>query len=212
MYHVGKRLSFKGRLCTIRYVGHVEGTKSDKEYLGVEWDDLKGKHDGTYQGKRYFTCSSLSPTAASFVLSSSRTADPEQSFVDAVREKYGTPATTDDSDEIVISGKTVEEVGFEKIRAQQARLHELKIVLVDGQRVSRAENVLLEIRSVCPIIEELDLSRNLFTNFSEVAKICSELGSLKNLRIRQVSLVYGSRRMLTITVEIDSKMCLRVLV
>jgi len=127
--------------------------------------------------------SSLSPTAASFVLSSSRTADPEQSFVDAVREKYGTPATTDDSDEIVISGKTVEEVGFEKIRAQQARLHELKIVLVDGQRVSRAENVLLEIRSVCPIIEELDLSRNLFTNFSEVAKICSELGSLKNLRI-----------------------------
>lgn len=212
-------MSFKGRLCTIRYVGQVEGTKSDKEYLGVEWDDLKGKHDGTYQGKRYFTCKSWckshqprilaklilniyaglssSPTAASFILSSSRTADPEQSFVDAVREKYGTPATTDDSDEIVISGKTVEEVGFDKIRAQQARLHELKIVLVDGQRVSRAENVLLEIRSVCPKIEELDLSRNLFTNFSEVAKICSELDSLKNLRIRQVSLVYGSRTMLT---------------
>ncbi|KAH7403550.1 hypothetical protein BKA64DRAFT_669327 [Cadophora sp. MPI-SDFR-AT-0126] len=183
MYYVGKRLSLKGRLCTVRYIGAVEGTKSDKEYLGVEWDDLKGKHDGVHQGKRYFTCLSSSPTAASFVLSSSWAADPEQSFVDAVREKYGTPSTTDDSDEIVISGKTVEEIGFDKIRAQQARLHELKIVLVDGQRVNNAENSPHEIRTTCPKIEELDLSRNLFTTFSEVAKICSELESLKNLRI-----------------------------
>ncbi|KAL5314003.1 hypothetical protein ACEPPN_018427 [Leptodophora sp. 'Broadleaf-Isolate-01'] len=127
--------------------------------------------------------SSPSPTAASFILSSSRTADPEQSFVDAVREKYGTPATTDDSDEIIISGKTVEEVGFDKIRAQQARLHELKIVLVDGQRVSIAERSTLEIRTVCPKIEELDLSRNLFDSLAEVAKICTELESLKSLRL-----------------------------
>ncbi|KAL2067119.1 hypothetical protein VTL71DRAFT_1543 [Oculimacula yallundae] len=182
-YHVGKRLSFKGRLCTIRYIGQVEGTKSDKEYLGVEWDDLKGKHDGVHQGKRYFTCLSSSPTAASFILSSSRVADPEQSFVDAVREKYGTPATTDDPSEIVISGKTVEEVGFDKIRAQQARLHELKIVLVDGQRISTAESSSLEIKTVCPKIEELDLSRNLLENLAEVARICAELDSLKSLRI-----------------------------
>ncbi|CAL3963620.1 unnamed protein product [Diplocarpon coronariae] len=182
-YHVGKRVSLKGRLCTIRYIGPVEGTKSDKDYLGVEWDDLKGKHDGTYQGKRYFTCCSQSPTAASFVLSSSWTADPEQSFVSAVKEKYGAPAGADDSDVIVISGKTVEEVGFDKIRAQQARLHELKIVLVDGQRVSRAENSPGEIRTVCPKIEELDLSRNLIRNFAEVADICKELEALKSLRL-----------------------------
>ncbi|KAG4441200.1 hypothetical protein IFR05_003318 [Cadophora sp. M221] len=182
-YYVGKRLSFKGRLCTVRYIGQVEGTKSDKEYLGVEWDDLKGKHDGIHQGRRYFTCSSPSLTAASFILSSSRTADPEQSFVDAVREKYGTPTTTDDSDEIIISGKTVEEVGFDKIRAQQARLHELKIVLVDGQRVSIAESSALEILTVCPKIEELDLSRNIFDSLAEVARICTELESLKSLRL-----------------------------
>ncbi|PBP22553.1 CAP-Gly domain-containing protein [Diplocarpon rosae] len=182
-YHVGKRVSLKGRLCTVRYIGPVEGTKSGKEYLGVEWDDLKGKHDGTHQGKRYFTCWSQSPTAASFVLSSSWTADPEQSFVSAVKGKYGTPAVADDSDEIVISGKTVEEVGFDKIRAQQARLHELKIVLVDGQRISHAENSPGEIRHVCPKIEELDLSRNIIENFAEVAEICKELESLKSLRL-----------------------------
>ncbi|PBP24547.1 CAP-Gly domain-containing protein [Diplocarpon rosae] len=182
-YHVGKRVSLKGRLCTIRYIGPVEGTRSDKEYLGVEWDDLKGKHDGTHQGKRYFTCWSPSPTAASLVLASSWTADPEQSFVSAVKGKYGTPAVADDSDEIVISGKTVEEVGFDKIRAQQARLHELKIVLVDGQRISHAENSPGEIRTVCPKIDELDLSRNLIEKLAEVAEICAELESLKSLRL-----------------------------
>lgn len=124
------------------------------------------------------------PTAASFILSSSRTADPEQSFVDAVKGKYGTAAKDDDSDEIVISGKTVEEVGFDKIRAQQARLHELKIVLVDGQRITHAEKLENEIQTVCPKIEELDLSRNLLQYFAEVARICTELDSLKSLRVK----------------------------
>ncbi|KAI9050721.1 hypothetical protein LZ554_004841 [Drepanopeziza brunnea f. sp. 'monogermtubi'] len=182
-YYVGKRVSFKGRLCTIRYIGPVEGTNSDKEYLGVEWDDLKGKHDGTHQGQRYFTCWSSSPTAASFLLSSSRAPDASQSFVSAVEEKYGSPATSTDSGVNVISGKTVEEVGFDKIRAQQARLHELKIVLVDGQRISHAQSNAGEIKSVCPKIEELDLSRNVIESFREVVKICGELGSLKSVRV-----------------------------
>lgn len=134
--------------------------------------------------KPEYTGLSSSPTAASLLLSSSRTPDPERSFVDAVRQKYGKPATADESDEIVISGKTVEEVGFDKIRAQQARLHELKIVLVDGQQVSTAESSPLEIRTVCPKIEELDLSRNLFDTLAEVARICTELESLKSLRIK----------------------------
>jgi hypothetical protein len=101
-----------------------------------------------------------------------------------VQEKYGCPATSTDSDVNVISGKTVEEVGFDKIRAQQARLHELKIVLVDGQRISHAESSAGEIRAVCPKIEELDLSRNVIVSFREVVKICGELGALKSVRVK----------------------------
>lgn len=101
-----------------------------------------------------------------------------------MKEKYGAPATAADSDVNVISGKTVEEVGFDKIRAQQARLHELKVVLVDGQRVSHAEESAGEIRTVCPRIEELDLSRNVIGKFEEVARICGELKALKNLRVK----------------------------
>jgi tubulin-specific chaperone E len=52
---VGTRLSFDGALCTIRYVGEVEGTKG--VWLGVEWDDpARGKHNGSHKGRRYFDC------------------------------------------------------------------------------------------------------------------------------------------------------------
>lgn len=55
IYHVGQRVSFASALCTVRYIGPVEGT--EKEWLGVEWDDTsRGKHDGEHKGVRYFTC------------------------------------------------------------------------------------------------------------------------------------------------------------
>ena len=53
----GRRISFSGALCTVRYVGTIEGTKGD--WLGVEWDDpSRGKHDGSHGGVRYFECRS----------------------------------------------------------------------------------------------------------------------------------------------------------
>ncbi len=54
-YAEGDRLSLKGQLCTVRYVGPV----ADKAgtWLGVEWDDpARGKHNGTHNGRAYFTC------------------------------------------------------------------------------------------------------------------------------------------------------------
>ena len=52
---LGTRFALSGYIGTIRYVGEVEGT--DGVWLGVEWDDSnRGKHNGTKDGKRYFTC------------------------------------------------------------------------------------------------------------------------------------------------------------
>jgi dynactin complex subunit len=52
---VGKRLSYNGALCTVRYIGDVSGTTGT--WLGVEWDDpSRGKHDGSHKGTRYFEC------------------------------------------------------------------------------------------------------------------------------------------------------------
>lgn len=86
--------------------------------------------------------------------------------------------------EIEISGKIVYEVGFDKIRAQLAQLHELKIVLVDGMRIAQAETEDKKIRKVCPKIVELDLSRNLFQTCEEIIKICAELDNLRSLRLK----------------------------
>lgn len=54
-FHIGQRLSSKGQLCTVRYVGPVTGKSG--EWLGVEWDNAsRGKHNGTSEGINYFQC------------------------------------------------------------------------------------------------------------------------------------------------------------
>lgn len=59
-FAVNQRRSYDGNLCTIRYVGKVEGTSGD--WLGVEWDNpTRGKHSGEHNGVRYFTCISPAP-------------------------------------------------------------------------------------------------------------------------------------------------------
>lgn len=114
-------------------------------------------------------------------------------FVEALRTKYASEVTVDlqpisSGPQIVISGKVAEEVGFDKIRKQQAQLSELKIVILDGMRIDAAtaaggqEKKL--IREVCPKVTELDLSRNLFTRLDTVAEICSQLKLLRALKLK----------------------------
>jgi len=54
-YYEGRRLSYGGNLCTVRYYGEVHDTKGD--WLGIEWDDpTRGKHSGDHRGVKYFRC------------------------------------------------------------------------------------------------------------------------------------------------------------
>jgi len=196
-YHCGQRVSFKNQICTIRYIGPIEGT--DKQWLGVEWDDpQRGKHYGAHKGIRYFTCkcftsspkpilisdAGLNPsqTPGSFV-AQTQAKDLEQSFVEAVEKKYATDATISD-DPVVISGKVVEKVGFEKIRRQQAQLAALKVVVVDGFRINKATDSGSSIHAICPNIQTLDLSRNLFETFDQIIEICRNLEHLRILRLK----------------------------
>ncbi|KAJ5086660.1 hypothetical protein NUU61_007967 [Penicillium alfredii] len=201
---VGQRRSFDDNLCTVRYVGGVQGTTGD--WLGVEWDDpTRGKHSGEHNGVRYFTCRSTQPTAGSFVRPS-RPSDPPRSFLEALREKYASEfeqelarkasseGGVNQKTAIEISGKVVEEVGFDKIRKQLAELEELRIVLLDELRIvgvnssyDQTEDSLLEsaqqIQATCPKIIELDLSRNLLSRWRDVWEICNQLKQLKRLKL-----------------------------
>lgn len=230
---LGQRRSYDdGNLCTVRYVGTVQGTSGD--WLGVEWDNpTRGKHSGQHNGIRYFTCiilfpggmcrlcadvetgKSKYPTAGSFVRPS-RPADKPRGFLEALREKYASefleqqkqeqqPSHGDSfaygkdplHDSIEISGKVVEKVGFDKIRKKLAELQELKIVLLDGLRVSgiledddagsvERDRACREIEETCPKITELDLSRCLLSRWKDVNDICGRLGRLRVLKLKYV--------------------------
>ena len=57
-WHIGHRLSYEGKSCTVRYFGKIR----DKEglWLGVEWDnETIGKHDGSLNDHRYFSCKTI---------------------------------------------------------------------------------------------------------------------------------------------------------
>jgi tubulin-specific chaperone E len=129
-------------------------------------------------------------STGSFVRTS-RPTDKPQSFVEAVRQKYATDdiavplsAAPTSNTQHVISGKVVEEVGFEKITRQLAQLGELTTVIVDGLRINKAETAISKIRETCPKIINLDLSRNLFKKFEDVGDICVELDNLRTLKLK----------------------------
>lgn len=205
----GKRLSFSSHLCTVRYHGPVEGTTGT--WLGVEWDDpTRGKHSGSHQGTQYFTCQNPSPTSASFIRPS-RKPDPPRSFVKALKAKYASEEEEQEEDPdvkvvfnlqsphqqqerkpVLFNGKPAEEIGFDKIRRQLAQLSELRIIILDGLCMHRPEARGMkwmedgekdDVKNACPKAVELDLSRNLFEEWREVAAICEQLPGLRGLRV-----------------------------
>ncbi|PGG96784.1 hypothetical protein AJ80_09788 [Polytolypa hystricis UAMH7299] len=209
MEHIttGSRLSFNGDLCTVRYAGEVQGTKG--QWFGVEWDDpTRGKHSGDHQGVKYFACKSNHPTAGSFVRPS-RPTDKARSFLQAAHDKYvselqnlnnskhadlSSLADAAASKPIVISGKVVEEVGFEKISKQLAELQQLRIILLDSMTIQGVlatnvpsqggyEKELERIGETCPKIVELDLSRNPLRSWREVTDICRQLRDIRILKL-----------------------------
>lgn len=94
---------------------------------------------------------------------------------------------------IEISGKIVEEVGFDKVRRRLAELQELRNVLLDGLCVTgvlaqeegeeKRDQARREIGRTCPMIKELDLSRNLLSRWCDVADICGQLKQLRLLKL-----------------------------
>ncbi|KAH0603853.1 uncharacterized protein H6S33_007512 [Morchella sextelata] len=185
-FHINQRLSFTpgqaytAARCTVRYSGPVDGTTGT--WLGVEWDvEGKGKHSGVHGGKEYFKCKA--PGNASFIRTTRRP-DDTLSFLEGLRRKYTTADDPPDAHAVLslTANKVFEEVGFEKIQKKLGQLKELKIVILDGLCLARADAA-GEIAETCPKIEELDLSRNLFEDLQTVASICAALPHLRSLKI-----------------------------
>ena len=119
-------------------------------------------------------------------------------FLEALRKRYAPDAQKSGDDRSVsfesslsIGSKRSEDVGFDQIRQQLAALQELRIVVLDSlciNHIGDSANTpddLNQIRSQGLKIVLLDLSRNLFERWSEVACICSALKtSLRTLTVK----------------------------
>ena len=66
-----------------------------------------------------------------------------------------------------------------------SKLSELTIAVLNNMCINYSENNLQEL---CPNIEELDLSSNLFNSWSQIADIARQLSSLQILNVRYVSM------------------------
>lgn len=92
-FWVGQRVHASGdsqRIGTVKYVGPVEGYSGT--WVGVDWDNGEGKHDGSINGVRYFHAKS--ERSGSFV----RAQNLSQgiSLLEALRIRYRGDSTEDE--------------------------------------------------------------------------------------------------------------------
>ncbi|RCI07047.1 hypothetical protein CU098_013582 [Rhizopus stolonifer] len=186
---IGSRIQVGKDRATIRFIGSVPGSKG--EWLGVEWDDpSRGKHDGSREGVRYFEC--RGSTSGSFIRYHPEKILLGVTFLDALRDKYleqdeltrikgEAYDKSKDRGELYLGGNkqiVVETYGFEKIQR-------LKVVGLAEQLVQSADAP-DQISEAKLTIEDLDLSRNLISDWETVSLIASQLPQLVILRLNHL--------------------------
>lgn len=141
-----------------------------------------------------------SPTSASFIRPT-RSSDPSIGLLEAISAKYA-PSSGDGHSRhegIRISGKTVEEVGFDKIERQLAGLNLLRIVVLDNLAVRGICHTPLSFQEPDKLppeveeqlswlqatkVEQLDLSCNLLEVWAEVVLMSLAAPNLWSLKLQ----------------------------
>ncbi|XP_067243718.1 tubulin-specific chaperone E [Chanodichthys erythropterus] len=173
---VGRRVSCDGHRGTVRYVGPVPPTAG--VWLGVEWDHPdRGKHDGSHEGVRYFSC--RHPTGGSFVRP--KKASFGVDYVTALKRRYEEEPEEPAGDELKISSRTVMMVGFDDVKLKQ-KVEKLTEVGLRRCEVS-GPGPQNEIRNTTPFVQSLDLSGNLLSSWEIVAAITEQLECLQELQL-----------------------------
>ncbi|KAJ3028299.1 UNVERIFIED_CONTAM: hypothetical protein HDU68_001979 [Siphonaria sp. JEL0065] len=203
---------------TIRYEGEIEG----KQWFGVEWDDpSRGKHSGQHpKDQSTFLFRVSFPNSASFVRADSQKVLVARTFLAAVRERY--VADNSEELKVHQNSKSsglrtrapneeveVEMVGWEKMRQKLGSLQSIKILGLAGMQIGFVDDAVkarggteIEHADVdqasdalfhtFPLVEDLDLSRNLFSLWEDVARITKQLPQLESLRLNSNRLSFSS--------------------
>ncbi|KAJ2732369.1 hypothetical protein IW152_003842 [Coemansia sp. BCRC 34962] len=174
---LGRWISIDGDDGIVRFVGPVDGTSGT--WLGVEWaNPERGKHDGSKDGKQYFTCKSKGTNSGSFIRCVDRI-DWGQTLLEAARSRYITD-TSKISTPSTIDGRRgkIEAVGFDKIANEQSDLLGLTVLGLDSLRVYELGpcGVMANVRS-------LSLARNYLTGWQQVGDILAAFPNVDTLDI-----------------------------
>ncbi|XP_014555432.1 hypothetical protein COCVIDRAFT_27637 [Bipolaris victoriae FI3] len=211
--YLGKRLSYASHLCTVRYHGSVEGTTGTwlgVEWDDPTRGKHSGSHQGTQyftclnpsptSGSFIRPARKPDPPRTFVKALKAKYASEEEEYGEEgpqdpdvqVVFNLQAPHKQQDRKPVTFNGKPAEEIGFDKIRRQLAQLSELRIIILDGLCMHRPEargtkwmedGEKSDVKDACPKAIELDLSRNLFEDWREVAAICEQLPELRSLRV-----------------------------
>jgi len=156
----------------VRYMGEVAGRR-EQQWYGIERDEEKrGKHDGVYDGYRYFQCR-REGSFGSFV--KPKMISGRQTLGQAVMEKYS-PKKLSVTDSVVVS-KPVE-------------LDQLTLCSVSGMKVAAISP---EDESIIPSVTDLDLSNNLLSSWGCLATNFAAFEHLSSLTLSENYLVVEER-------------------
>ncbi|KAK1422181.1 hypothetical protein QVD17_25125 [Tagetes erecta] len=169
------------RIGTVKYIGEVKNYSGI--WIGVEWDNSDGKHDGSVNGVRYFTAQF--PNSASFVRPHNLSSG--VSLLQALNIRYRTSSTKEELDEMYVLSASkkrvnVQLVGTDKIEDILGRFEELPGASLSYLGVSCSGEP-VEIRKTLPNLKELDLTGNLLSDWKDVDAICSGLPALTALNL-----------------------------
>ncbi|XP_072912738.1 tubulin-specific chaperone E isoform X2 [Hemitrygon akajei] len=184
---VGRRIACRDEYGTVRFVGKVTSTSGI--WLGVEWDNPeRGKHNGTHEGVQYFQCSH--PTGGSFIRP--QKANFGVDFLSAVKDRYGPEGNQGIQDcqgnPVHWCKKPIELLGNPGAEIKQRWFETSLIVSVVDCKVSHVVDE-DEISSICPNVIELNLAKNLFVSWDQVAQITRHLRKLEHLDLSQNKLM-----------------------
>lgn len=179
--HVGVRVSYRGALGTVRYIGRLGGRDGGEQWVGVEWDDAdRGKHSGTNDGIRYFN--TMVPNAATFVKRTKMENGGRVSLLQAARIRVDDARDHTHRHTSIVVGKGIVDIADEG--SAEYHLAQIKVLDVSHMGVAAAcvdgETPLAQ---VLPKLTDLQVTNSLFNQMSTIIAILRALPSLLALDV-----------------------------
>lgn len=175
MVIINQRVIVNGSKGVVKYYGSLEDTTGN--WVGIDWDkENRGKHDGTYKKRRYFTASA--GTSGSFLREENL--DFGTDLIAEVTDKYADDIETE-SGAVSKNRNEIhwEFVKMDKIHQKQKDVFNLKCIVLSWSRVSH-----LNLDGITfGACTELDLTDTLIGKWIPLLDVMSAFPVLKVLRL-----------------------------